>query len=216
MVKEKKKSQSKNKGREDKPSIKEQIKKENRQLRDILAFIGLLIFIFAAIMFINYKVSNFENEGVKYKVINEGNLIFYNTFFKVYQNGQPISNYNFYIRNDPRKLSEEVPFEGDYVLLKNMVLDSDSEFKCDGDGIIAVANFINVHKFFGSEVIKNNETKCDDSGRYNYILLKEGNETKIEETGRGCYEISINNCEILEGTERFIIETFSVANENLK
>jgi len=46
-----------------------------------------------------------------------------------------------------------------------------------------------------------------------YINLKEGEETKIEQTGTACYDILINNCEILEGTEKFMVETFAEINE---
>lgn len=218
MPKSKKKTAKKPKANldEEKVSPKEQIKNENKQLRNILLVIGIFVAVFLLVIFLNYRISNFEHQGVDYKIVQEGNLLFYNTFFKVYQKGQHTSDYNFYIRNDPRELTEEVPFEGDYLLLKNMVIDSKSEFNCDGDGIISLANFVNVHKFFGSNVIKDSNATCQNSEAYNYILIEEGNETKIEETGIGCYKISVNDCEILEGTERFIIETFSVANENLK
>jgi len=40
--------------------------------------------------------------------------------------------------------------------------------------------------------------------------------TKIEQFGTACYDIYIKNCEILEGTERFMFETLVKVNEALK
>ena len=53
---------------------------------------------------------------------------------------------------------------------------------------------------------------CSSDGEYMYINLKEGEETRIEQTGTACYNILINNCEILEGTEKFMVETFANIN----
>jgi hypothetical protein len=37
-----------------------------------------------------------------------------------------------------------------------------------------------------------------------YIVIQPGNETRIDKFGPNCYSININNCQILEGTERLI------------
>ena len=48
-----------------------------------------------------------------------------------------------------------------------------------------------------------------------FVKLQEANKTSIEQVGPACYNININNCEILEGTERFMIETFVEINKKL-
>ena len=65
----------------------------------------------------------------------------------------------------------------------------------------------------GTKVIRDENATCDSEGRYMYINLKSGDKTKIEQSGNACYDILINNCEILEGTERFMVETFAKLNE---
>ena len=63
---------------------KEVIKKENKQLKVILGVIGILILAFLLVLLINYKTVNFNVEGVDFKIIQEGDLLFYNTFIKLY------------------------------------------------------------------------------------------------------------------------------------
>jgi hypothetical protein len=38
------------------------------------------------------------------------------------------------------------------------------------------------------------------------ILIQRGDETKIKRAGNSCYVISINNCEVLEATEKFQVQ----------
>ena len=119
-------------------------------------------------------------------------------------------NYNFFLRNDPRK--SKVDFNGELEIKKLAVMNSEEEFSCDGNGIIAVANLRQLYEMVGTKIIRDENATCDSEGRYIYINLKEGEKTKIEQIGKACYDIVINNCEILEGTERFMVETFAKIN----
>lgn len=196
-------------------ATKEEIKEENKQLGILVLIIGGILIAFGVIYFLIGSIGDFEYRGTDFKIVEEGKLIFYNTAFPLRDSitGKVLGDYNFYIRNDPRKLGEEVLFEGNLNLMKNVVLNSEQDFHCDGDGVIAVANFANLLKQAGAEVIKDDNATCDEQGRYTYILLKEGNVTKIEQVGNSCYEININDCEILKGTERFMVEIFAKINE---
>ena len=71
-----------------------------------------------------------------------------------------------------------------------------------------MANWVNLFKLSGITPIKDSNATCDSEGRYTFIRLIEGNETKIEQYGPSCYNININNCEILKATERFMVQTF--------
>ena len=201
--------------KEDKPASKGQIKKYNKQLKIILGILGAIILAFVVFFLLNRAVANFTYEGVNFKIIKEGELIFYNTVLPVYsEEGKYMADYNFYIRKDPRKL-EDVPFIGDHVMTKNMVINITEGFNCEGDGIIALANFVNLYEFIGMKVIQDPNAGCELTGQYTFVRIVTGNETKIEKYGPSCYEISINECEILEGTERFMVETFIKTNEFL-
>ena len=191
-------------------SEKKQIKQENKILKIfIFGIIGFILVIVLFALFMN-SLSGFEHEGVKFNVVKEGELILYRTALPVIYRGEE-DEYNFYLRNDPRKLN--VSFEGSLDILENVVINETGNFICGGDGVIAIANIVNLYKILGTDVIKDDTADCDIQGRYMFIRLRQGNETSIEEFGPACYNININNCEILEGTERFMIETFIEVNK---
>lgn len=206
-----KKKKTKKEEKEERIEKKEQIKSEDRILKNFLIGIGIFIIIILLIILISNSAKNFEYEGIKFKIIKEGDLILYQTSLPVIHEGRR-DEYNFYLRNDPRKLN--VSFEGSLDILEDLVIINETgNFICDGDGIIAVANIVNLYKILVTEVIKDNTADCDILGRYMFIRLQAGNETNIEKFGPACYNININNCEILKGTERFMIESFIELNK---
>ena len=89
-----------------------------------------------------------------------------------------------------------------------MVIESEEGFNCDGRGIIAVKNLITLYDVVGIDVLKDETASCPEGEEYMFVRIQNGNETSIEQFAPSCYNININNCEILEGTERFMIETF--------
>lgn len=193
-----------------KTSGKKQIKQENKILKIfVFGIIGFILTIMLFAFFMN-SLSNFEYEGVKFKTVKEGELVLYRTAIPVTYRGVE-NEYNFYLRNDPRKL--DVSFDSGLDLLKNVVINETGNFLCDGDGVIAIANMVNLYEVIGIDVIKDDTADCDFQGRYMFIRLLQGNETSIEKFGPSCYNININNCEVLEGTERFMIETFIEVNK---
>ncbi len=204
-----KKEQQKEKAK--KAAKKEQIRSQNRILRNFLIGVGILIAAVFLIMFIFNSINNFEYRGVNFETVREGQLTLYRTSLPVIYQGQK-TDYNFYLRNDPRKL-KEISFQRELNLRDNLVINSTEDFNCGGDGIIAIANLINLYKISGINVLKDENATCDVSGRYMFVRLQPGNETSIEKFGPACYNININNCEILEGTERFMIESFVEINK---
>ena len=70
-----------------------------------------------------------------------------------------------------------------------------------------------MYKISGIDVIKDGNATCDQSGRYAFIGIQAGNQTTIKKTGPACYEVTINNCEILEATERLMLESFIEINK---
>jgi hypothetical protein len=173
--------------------------------------LGFIVLGFLFILMIFYSMSHFEYEGVKYEILKEKDINFYHTSFpsNFVTTGRTIE-YNVYLRNDPHEL-KNIPFEGNLNLLEIAVIkiNEGDNFDCEGDGVIAIHNFNQVLGAMGTQVIKDDDAKCDDSGRYNYFELKSGDETKIVQTGPTCYDFFIKDCEILDATEKFLIKSLS-------
>ena len=196
---------------EGKPN-KAQTERERKQLRNVLLGLGIFVILIILAVFFIKSIKSFEYKETKFDIVREGDLILYNTKVALFnEKGEHYQNYNFFLRNDPRK--SKVNFNGELELKKLVVINSEEEFNCDGDGIIAVLNLRQLYEILGAKVVKDENATCDSEGKYMYINLKEGKETRIEQTGTACYDILINNCEILEGTEKFMVETFAEVNE---
>lgn len=192
---------------------KEQIKEENKQLKNILLCLGVFILIFILVVLFIYSGLHFEYRGIKFDVVKEENIIFYKTALPVIYKGEKTS-YNFYLRNDPREL--DVPVEKEINFKKNVVINMTENFNCDGDGIIAVANLVNLYELLEINIMKDQNASCDAQGRYMFVQIQPGNETNIEQFGPACYNLNVNNCEILEVTEQLMIETFAKFHEKEK
>jgi hypothetical protein len=185
-------------------STKEQINYQNKLLRNIFIVLGILIFSFVGGYFLINSMKHFEYRNVSFVVVEE--IAPYRTELPVIYKGEEVPYY-FYLRNDPRKL-EPIPFDGELVFLKNMVINISEDFNCDGNGIIGVANLLKLYEILGVKVIKDENASCDPEGKYMFVQIEGGNETRIEQFGPTCYKLQVNDCEILEVTERFMIETF--------
>jgi hypothetical protein len=194
--------------------IKEgQKKEENKMMISILICLGFLL-LFVLLYFLAVRSStHFQYDGVKFTVIKQGQLTLYQTSFPVIYKGNK-SVYNIYLRNDPRKLGKEVPAPNTPVSIANTVVNITQEFNCNGDQVIAIANLVNLYGAIGKKIIRDENASCDPLGRYMYLVIELGNETKVEKVGPNCYNIDINKCQILEGTERFIVEMLAQINSN--
>lgn len=182
--------------------------RENKQLKIFFAMIGIVVVVILTTMFVVNKMKNFEVDGVTFNVVKE--IAPYRTSLPVIYEGKNAS-YNFYLRNDPRKLTEEIPFDGKIKLevpMNQMVINITGEVDCNKDSGIAVGNLVSLYRVSGISVIKDENATCDNKGRYLFLQIEPGNETRIEQTSGACYTLYVNNCEILKGTERFMVETF--------
>ena len=198
--------------------VKKQKKKTQKQqhedmLRNMFVTLGVIVILVLAFYFIANSVSNFNYKGVDFTIVKEEKLIFYQTSLPVTYQGQD-TEYNFYLRNDPRKL-DEIPFEGQVEFIPFVVLNSTEDYTCGGYGVIAMANLVNLYTLMGSKVIQDANATCDDQSNYLFLRLQPGNETSIEQFDTACYNLNINNCEILEVTEKLMVESFIKLNDAL-
>lgn len=202
---------------EGKPN-KEHLDKERKQLRNVLLGLGIFVIVLALAVFFISSIKSFEYKGVTF-IIDKDQMkgkILYKTLLPLYsENGKKSIDYKFWLRNDPRKMGNNINFNGEVVLTKNVVINMTGEdllYGCNKDGIIAIANLRQLYEIMGAEVMKDENATCDTEGRYTFIQIEEGNETNIEQYGASCYKLIVNNCEIFPVTERFMIETFAKVN----
>ena len=204
--------------KEGKISRKKQVESHNKILKNF--FIGVGVIIIASLLiflFIN-QTRSFEYEGVEFSKVKFCDtrpcLITYNTKLPIIYQGERIQ-YNFYLRNDPRKLAKSVPFDGEIVFKKDMFINITFNRHCEGYETIAIANLLNLYGISGVNTIADENAGCDFEGKSMFVLIQESNRTSIEQFGPACYNINIKNCEILKGTERFMIDTFAEIHKTL-
>ncbi len=199
-----------------------QSKEESKQLKKIFLVLGFLVSIFVVVLIFINASATFTYDGIDFETVKSGDLILYKTSLPVNSDDHKITgdavsiNYNFYLRNDPRKL-KNIPLKLDENLnqLTSTVINFTEGFNCDGMGVVAVTNLANLLKVLDAEVMKDETAVCDPEGRYTFLRLQRGNETSIEQFGPSCYNLNINNCEILDVTEKYMLELLSIINERL-
>jgi hypothetical protein len=211
-------------GVEEPAEINDRERKENKQLKKIFFIIGILALFFLGVFLVLNSSRKFTYEGVDFemeKYCDSGPpcLTVYRTSLPVNSNKKfttgkiILGDYNFYLRNDPRKL-KDLPVEGELTLMPNLVINFTEDFKCGGPGVIAVVNLGVVLDVLDVKVITDETAGCDPDGRYTFLRLQTGNETSIEQFGPSCYNLNINNCEVLEVTEKYIVELLSEVTKN--
>lgn len=208
---------AKKKTKKGKTSKKKQMESQNKILKNFFIVVGVIIIMILLIFLFINQTKNFEYEGVEFSIVKFCDerpcLITYNTEIPIIYQGKEIL-YDFYLRNDPRELAKSVPFDGEAVFKNNMFINITFNRHCEGYETIAIVNFLNLYGVSGINVTAADEnTECDSEGNSMFVLIQESNETSIEQFGPACYNINIKNCEILEGTERFLIDAFVEINK---
>lgn len=196
-----------------------EIEKHNKILFGILLTIGIITLVII-LSYVTYdSVKTFEIDGMSYNIMKEGDINFYHTSFVSNNiNLHRAIQYNVYLRTDPR-VTKEIPFDGDLYVTNTLVWQSDGsneEFNCEGDGVISIANFNQILSALGRSYMRDENATCDNSQNYTLLRLTEGDENRILRTGYSCYDLQINNCQILNVTERFLLETFDAIPEGYK
>jgi hypothetical protein len=170
----------------------------------------VVFIVFLVTFFVYNSLRTFEYRDMTFHILNEGDVTFYESKFPIFSmTGDHVSDYSVYIRNDPRNL-RDMEFNGDIVLRDYLVLNTTQPFTCDGFGAISIANLVDIYRFMGIKVMKDPNAGCDENGRYVFVSVEEATENEtssIEQFGPACYKLKVSNCEILDVTEKFIIES---------
>lgn len=144
---------------------------------------------------------------IKFQEIKTNGMTFYKTSIPYVLN-QTTVPYNFYLRTSPKNL-EKVPFNAkSFNPLSSMALNISSNFKCDGDGIIAIANLAQLNAAINSKLIVNKNLTCNPNAGYNYFNFVNSTKTQIVENSPTCYTVDVSNCEIIPAMEKIMAETF--------
>lgn len=202
------KAKEKDEKAEDAHPNKKQAFEENKTLVIVLSILFLFVAAFVVYMLVSNNAKSFTYNGVKYTIIQQGQITFYNTQIPVVEQGKNLQ-YNFYIRNDPRTLNETVPFNGSLYIRPAMNLNYSNDIACNGYGTIAVENLVDLYTVLGTKVVRDANATCDPQKKYVDVNIKVSNKTDVEEVAPACYVINVANCQILQATERYMIETFS-------
>lgn len=207
--------------------------KENSYLeKQIMIVIGIaLVFILIGVVFLvrDIESNHFESIGLVWEKQLHGETIFYLTNIQGYSfEGYPI-NFNFNMRNDPRKL-KRIPVQGEVELVKNRVvyvsIDPESEIeKCNqesgGKGNVAMINLgrFSAEMRMNFEIATTSEENsqennihfitCENTPNNSVFIITTGEESRIVQKTNNCYELIVNDCEIIEVVERLQIEILS-------
>lgn len=204
---------------EEKHASKEQIKKFSKTLGIVLAFLGFLFLLFFTIYFISVSSKTVNFKGVEYNKLQVGEVLFYHAQIPYIKDLKGTTKYNIYLRSNPKRISKKISLDGDDISWKQLVVTNYSTdgLVCEGNSIIAQANFNQIlSDGIGLTLIGNNTVSCDEENRYMYLSIEAGDETKIEKIGESCYRLEFTNCEILQVTERFLLEAISRYYERVK
>lgn len=180
--------------------------------RSVVIITGVIILAIILFNTFNNLSKSFEHNGVQYDIVEFCDsppcLKTYNTKIPVIHEEKEVS-YNFYLRNDPRRLEKEVPFEGFLNLGESLTLEITYDQFCEGYSSIAVENFGTLIGILGINTTTSQEAEgCSFKTNDMHIMIQQGEETNVEQIAPFCYKINIKECEILKGTERFMTEIF--------
>ena len=103
---------------------KKQKEYQNKFLRNFLIGALVIIILILVFAFTSYSKKSFRYEGVEFNIVEFCDagppcLKTYNTKVPFIYENKPTS-YNFFLRNDPRILSQKVDFNGELNLRKNI------------------------------------------------------------------------------------------------
>lgn len=216
-AKNKEKSNEKGDTQESKKESSQKTKPNNQEsiLKNVLIIGGIIILIVVGLYIYTQNQNSYSYKEIEFKKALIGDLTFYETV--TLAEGPNGEEFGFRLRTNPKEL-KTVSFkeEDKLTLMKINVIgieDESNSFKCEGEGVIAIANLDRLLKEMGSSLAKDENSSCDPEGRYNYFNLKYGDKNSIEEVGNKCYDLVIkgndNKCDILPVTEKLMVELYS-------
>lgn len=190
-------------------------KEQNKILKKTFIVLVIILVGFAAVfIFMNY-LNYFEYRGITFDMDKneiKGVTLYHTSVPVIYNNKS--TDYNFYLKYDPRKLNDTVPIEENITFRKNMVLETTTpNLFCNGEWNYFQLQISNIVVFNMNLMVNDETTKYEPAQDYMFVTINEGNKTEIRKTGENTYEINVNNCEIAPVADRFLLEALVKYNE---
>lgn len=190
-------------------------RKQDKVLKNTFIFLGIILVGFILFFIILNYINSFEYQGVKFE-INKNEVrgqTLYKTSIPVIYGGEE-REYNLYLREDPRELEKKVPFAGEIVFRKNLVLKTTTDnLFCNGEWNYFQLQLKNLEIFDIRLSVKNDSLKYEPIQSYMFMTINEGNQTEIRNIGGNAYDINVNNCEIASIADRLLLDAIIKNNE---
>jgi hypothetical protein len=223
VTKDKKEKIVKSKGTEKIPKKKKgQLDKQDKILRNFIIGFLVIMIIIASFYIYTQSQTKMSYKGIDYeakRIGAEEGIIFYETQTLLKTNDGTNQLFGFRLRTSPREL-KKIPFENveEFTLKKiNGYTYDGNDFNCDGFATIGMVNLQRLFQKTGMKFLHDENETCDPQGRYNFFKFTLGDKTQIKEIGNSCYEVviegNIEECEILEATEKLMVEIYSKYSE---
>jgi hypothetical protein len=206
------------------------VKTHSRDKQALMLLGGFLVLILIAVLILMTRggSNTFVYDGLKITKSTQGSVTFYSTNVPVYGSfGQLLANLTVDFQTNPKNF-KNIPFSSSKMILeRKTVYISFGDLRiCEDNGIAAggLGLFLSQKGFAmmgikikgalsnESSALAKNMTYADCQTNPNdvVVLIRNGNETKIEQTTPNCYQIESKNCEILNATEKFEFEILKV------
>lgn len=220
------KKEKKEKIEEKKPDVK--VNNNGKELYWIIGGMAVCLLIIISIPYISKELNTFKYQTLTFTKERFSNIPVYHYYYSFSFNGETYQ-YNLYLRNDPRKNEVSVPGGIIYPSAGETIyvsINGEDMMKCKDSlrDIYSLAGFMQDNMFrvksgYPDEELakKNNLTYIDCSTNPDsmVIVIKEGNETKIERQGN-CYTINIADCQVLDAIEKFEVQSLIDAKKRAK
>jgi hypothetical protein len=194
-------------------------RKIEKEVLWILIFMAAVIVVFLVVSLIFRSLSEFNYKGLHFSKERFGKLVVYHYYYYFNDNQGKITQYNLYLRNDPRNSS--IPVTGTSVLFDKplyLTVKTANLTECS-DSILAIGDLA---RFLGENGLKVNSgnmdyleaatahqeyVTCENKNESDVIQIVSGNETRIDIMG-DCATITIGpSCDILQAVEIFKIQS---------
>ena len=216
MVKEKKEPKEKN--------VNKLSKKKDGQLKLILLWmIGLIILFFLFFSFFQ-SLNKVEYEGVPFTKTKFGEIpVYHSSYFLQGSTAENVIKYNLYVRNNPEEndfpITDEISIESRTIYL---TINETGLLECEQAAIaisdltsFLVDNQFNLYVGVPDKELAAERDRlyvsCDTAAHGTVITIQEGNENSISRVENGCYDITVSQCQILEGIEKFKVQAVADA-----
>lgn len=197
----------------------------------VLAGIILVVALLVGYGLYHAKTSNnFTYNGVDFERNYFGKILLYTAKVPALDtSGKVVSTVDVDFRNNPRSLANIPVLTGGINFLKGTVYISyQNNISICENNMLAAVNLQTFMKTFRlstlgalddkQAALKANLTyaTCANNPDNTVVMIKDGNKTAITQTGRNCYELTSNNCEILSATEKFELQILEQYMANFK